>query len=126
MVEGLHRFCDRMLAESVAQRAQRWRRDSSSPEAYAASVEPNRQRLARLIGAVEPRVTTVTMELVGTTDIPALIAEAERFQVFTVRWGVYDDVTGEGLLLEPKKPGAGQRGGPARLRRQPGAGRRPG
>ncbi len=42
------------------------------------------------------------LELVGTTETPALIAESERVRVFAVRWPVFEDVYGEGLLLEPK------------------------
>ena len=41
------------------------------------------------------------MELVGTAEAPALIAESEGIRVFAVRWPVYGDVEAEGLLLEP-------------------------
>lgn len=102
MVEGLHRFLDRERTESVGRRAERWKRDTSSPEAYVKSVEPNRERLARMIGAVEPRVSPVAMELVATTDAPALLGETADFRVQAVRWPVYADVHGEGLLVEPK------------------------
>ena len=102
MVEGLHRFLDRETAASVERRARHWDRDTSSAEAYAKSVAPNRERLARIVGAVDPRIAPPRMDLVATTEAPALIAEAESFRVYAVRWPVYDDVDAEGLLLEPK------------------------
>src|SRR5262245_9874208 len=56
MVAGIDRFLDRELAASVAGRAARWHRDFGSPERYAASVEPDRARLRRILGVVDPRV----------------------------------------------------------------------
>src|SRR5690606_4406730 len=100
MVEGLHRFLDRETAASVGRRQGHWGRDFSSPEAYEKSVEPNRGRLERIVGAVDPRVSPVEMYLVGTTDSPSLVAEAPGFKVHAVRWDVYPGVHGEGLLLE--------------------------
>ena len=41
------------------------------------------------------------MQLVATTDQPALVAETDRFKVYAVRWPVLPGVDGEGLLLEP-------------------------
>ena len=43
-VNHANRFLDKALDRSIAARAKYWKRDFSSPEAYAASVEPNRQR----------------------------------------------------------------------------------
>ncbi|QDV35774.1 alpha/beta hydrolase family protein [Tautonia plasticadhaerens] len=102
MVEGLHRFLDRQTASSVGRRARHWDRDTSSPEAYARSVEPNRGRLGRIVGAVDPRVAPVAMHLAGSTEAPAELARAEGFRVLAVRWDVYADVQAEGLLLEPE------------------------
>jgi dienelactone hydrolase len=102
MVEGLHRFLDRQTAASVERRARHWSRDFSSPESYARSVEPNRRRLERIIGAVDPRASPVVMHLVGSTDAPSELAKAEGFRVLAVRWDVYPGVQAEGLLLEPE------------------------
>lgn len=103
MVAGIGRFLDRELAASVERRQGKWQRDFSSAEAYAKSVEPNRQRFLKVIGAVDPRVTPVEVSLVATTDSPAKLVETPAFTAFAVRWGVYEDVEAEGLLLEPKK-----------------------
>jgi dienelactone hydrolase len=101
IVDGAHRFLDRKTEESVVGRAAFWRRDFSSPEAYEKSLRPNRERLQRILGAVDPRVAAV-MERFGDEDHPALVAETGQYRVWQVRWTVVDGVHGEGLLLEPK------------------------
>lgn len=101
IVDGAHRFLDRKTAESMAGRARFWKRDFSSPEAYQKSIEPNRQRLKRILGVVDARVPAV-MERFGDEDNPALVAETDRYRVYQVRWTVLEGVHGEGLLLEPK------------------------
>ena len=101
MVEGLHRFLDRRTESSVGRRARHWDRDVSSPGAYARSVEPNRRRLGRIVGAVDSRAAPVAMHLAGSIEAPAELARAEGFRVLAVRWDVYPGVQAEGLLLEP-------------------------
>jgi dienelactone hydrolase len=101
MVAGIDAHLTGLLAESSVKRAGHWQRDFSSHDAYVESVGANRQRLARIIGAHEDR-NTGPLELVTTTTQPALIAEADRYRVFAVRWRVLRDIYGEGLLLEPK------------------------
>src|SRR5882757_1135096 len=55
MVEGIHAYLDRELADSPARRAVEWHRDFSDAARYAASVEPNRERLRRMIGLKDTR-----------------------------------------------------------------------
>src|SRR5206468_10594430 len=74
--------------------------DFSSPEAYARSVQPNRERLKTILGVVDKRLPSA-MEYVATTDQPALVAETDRYKVYAIRWPVLPGVDGEGLLLEP-------------------------
>jgi dienelactone hydrolase len=100
MVAGLHKYLDRELAASVEKRKQFWKPDFSSPEAYANSVAPNRERLKKILGVVDPRLPP-RMDYVATTDQPALVAETDRYKVYAVRWPVLPGVDGEGLLLEP-------------------------
>jgi len=104
MVAGIHRYLDRATKESVAVRAPFWKRDFSSPAAYAKSVEPNRQRLKTLIGAVDERFAVKSLEYVDGTASPALVCDAASFRVFAVCWPVFAGVYGEGLLLDPKQP----------------------
>lgn len=107
MVRGIDRFLLKQIEASVAARARHWHRDFSSAEKYNESVAPNRARLAKIIGAVDPRVPITGLELITTTDHPARVGQGEGFEVFAVRWPVLDGVYGEGLLLTPtggKKP----------------------
>ncbi|MBI1356627.1 MAG: hypothetical protein GC160_19990 [Acidobacteria bacterium] len=104
MVEGIHRYLDRATAASVAGRERFWHRDFSSEQAYQASVEPNRRRLATLLGVVDPRVSTPAFELVATSEQSAEIAAGEGYRVLAVRWETLPGVFGEGLLLQPDAP----------------------
>ena len=56
LVDGVDRFLLRELSDSVARSGRHWQRDTSSHTAYAKSVEPNRQRLAHIIGLRDERV----------------------------------------------------------------------
>src|SRR5216110_2067458 len=56
MVEGIDRFLMREIERSVQERQKLWHRDFSSPEACEKSVQPNREHLAKIIGAVDPRL----------------------------------------------------------------------
>ena|SRR5579859_4842117 len=107
MMEGLHRYADRKLAESVQGRASAWKRDPSSREAYEKSVQTNRKRFLDAIGIVDPRLPP-RLERFGDDAAPSLAAETLRFRAWQVRWPVLDGVTGEGLLLEPLGKAAGQ------------------
>ncbi len=102
MVAGIDKFLLREIDQSVERRAKYWRRDTSSPEAYNKSVEANRQRLKKMIGAVDERTPYDAPELVDTLRRPALVARGETFDVFAVRWPVFRGVHGEGLLLTPR------------------------
>lgn len=102
MVDGLHKYLDRELAAAVEERKQRWKLDTSSPEAFSKSIQPNRERLRKLLGVVDRRLPP-RMEYAGGPDDPALVAETDRYKVYTVRWAVLPGVDGEGLLLEPVK-----------------------
>ncbi len=102
MVDGIHKYLDRRIAESVKDRQQYWKMDFSSNEAFEKSVEPNRQRLRKILGIVEERLPPA-MEYVSSTDRPALVAETEKIRIYTVRWPVFGNVMGEGYLLEPKE-----------------------
>ncbi|MGB9594712.1 MAG: alpha/beta hydrolase family protein [Candidatus Poribacteria bacterium] len=101
MVAGIDKFLMRQIEEVKNQRKSRWNRDFSSPENYIKSVEPNRQRLKKIIGVVDPREKPV-MQLLATTSQPALIGESDNFKITAVKWNVLNGVDAEGLLLEPK------------------------
>jgi dienelactone hydrolase len=101
MVAGLDRFLTRETEASLQRRAARWQRDLSSPEAYVRSVEPNRQRLRKILGVVDERVPFADLELIASLSQSARIAAGSGYRVLTVRWPVLRGVHGEGLLLQP-------------------------
>ncbi len=102
MVAGIDKFLDREIETSVAARAQYWKRGFTSRDAYEKSVAPNRERLRKIIGAVDARLPVRELEFVSSTPTSARLAEAASYDVFAVRWPVFDGVCGEGLLLQPK------------------------
>lgn len=101
MVEGIDKFLMRELANSIESREKLWDRDYSSPEAYARSVSVNREHFAKIIGVIDKREPIKALEYVSTTDTPALIAHGKGYSIYSVRWQVFKNVYGEGLLLEP-------------------------
>jgi dienelactone hydrolase len=102
MVAGIDRFLTRQTEQSIGERQKYWHRDFSSLEAYGKSVQPNRQRLRKIIGAVDVRVPVTELERVSSTDSPPDEAETGGFTVEAVRWPVFAGVFGEGLWLRPK------------------------
>ena len=101
LVETIDRFLLRRIAESPKARGRFWSWDHSSPRAYLESIESNRDRFRRRIGAVDDRLPAGDLELVATLTSPSLVAENGRLRVFAVRWPVLDGVDAEGLLVEP-------------------------
>jgi dienelactone hydrolase len=102
MVAGIDKFLLRELDLSLERRAKHWNRDFSSAEAYSKSIEPNRRRLAHILGIRDERVPFDAPALVGTTKQPSLVGKGENYEIFAVRWPAVRDVHGEGLLLVPK------------------------
>ena len=101
LVEGVDRFLLRETARSVEGRADFWKRDFASAEAYGKSVQGNRERLAFILGARDPRVTAPAMELLATVDQPSLVGQGSGYEIHAVRWPAFGSVHGEGLLLTP-------------------------
>jgi len=102
MVAGADRFLMREIERSIEERSKLWKRDFSSREAYEKSIQSNRERFRKAIGAVDRRLPANPMEYVSSTVTPALVGETERLLVYAVRWPVFEGVFGEGLLLKPK------------------------
>lgn len=105
MVRGINYFAEREIADSPNRRPAKWNRDYSSPEAYAKSVEPNRQRLREIIGAVDaiderPRTTIwprrpgeVCMEVWLEHTHPALAVVSD------CEWDVMPGIRAEGSMI---------------------------
>jgi dienelactone hydrolase len=105
LVEGVDKFLLREIDKSVERRARHWKRAGGFPppsaETYNESIEPNRKRLAHILGIRDPRVPFDAPELVATTNQPALVGKGENYEIFAVRWPAFGEVHGEGLLLVP-------------------------
>ena len=101
MVAGIDRFLLERLKQSEAGRESHWARDRTSAERYRKSLEPNRQRLARIIGAVDDRTPYEAPELLSTTKHSSLLAHGPNYTALAIRWPVMGTIRGEGLLLRP-------------------------
>ncbi|MFO0929723.1 MAG: hypothetical protein U0736_22325 [Gemmataceae bacterium] len=101
LVDGVDRFLLREIERAAKDREKFWKRDFSSPEAYTKSLEPNRKRLAHILGVRDPRVPFQAPEPVTRVGNRGLVGEGESYDVFAIRWPAFGDVHGEGLLLVP-------------------------
>lgn len=108
LVDGVDRFLLGKLQASVAERAKHWQRDFSSAEAYQKSIEPNRKRLAHILGLRDERVAFAGPEFIAATAQAVEVGRGPGYKIFTVRWPVIRRIHGEGLLLIPdgKPPAA--------------------
>jgi len=98
MLTGIDKFLSRETDQSISNRSKFWHPDFSSPAAYEKSIETNRSRLRKIIGAVDPRITSPSFE------IQTNLSDSGAFTIHAVQWPVLDGVHGEGLLLRPKSP----------------------
>ncbi|MSR53877.1 MAG: hypothetical protein EXS09_11405 [Gemmataceae bacterium] len=102
MVAGIDTYLTRELTAVGEKRKAHWKPDFSSPEAYLKSIEPNRQRLKKILGMVDERKKFDDIEYVGGPKVSSIVAQTDSYTVHTIRWPVFEGVDGEGLLLEPK------------------------
>ncbi|HEU4609169.1 MAG TPA: hypothetical protein VFS31_13725, partial [Chitinophagaceae bacterium] len=103
MLEGISKYFDQQLSASIAKRKAYWHIDFSGRKAYENSVLQNRKVFSRMIGITDSLAQQTEMEYVSTTSVPAKVAENEYFTAYAVRWKLFGDVYGEGLLLQPKQ-----------------------
>lgn len=102
LVEGVDNFLLNELATSVKKRETYWKRDFSSHKAYIKSVEPNRERLAHILGLRDQRIAFEGLRFESTTDTPPLVGQTDQINIYAVSWPAFGDVNGTGLLLEPR------------------------
>lgn len=102
MVEGMRRYLEQQTAACVEKRAAFWNRDYASPSAYESSIAPNRERFRHVIGLMDQRVPFAVPDLEVPLGGPSVVASAEGYKVYSLRWPVLEGVEAEGLLLEPK------------------------
>ncbi len=112
MVDGIDRFLLKEIENTAATRAERLTVDTSSPEAYEASLKPHREKLAKCLGIRDARLPFAAPEIIVNVGGESVIAQSEKFTVQAIRWPVLSDpspqgaglpsIYGEGLLLTPK------------------------
>jgi len=112
MVDGIDRFLLREIEKTAATRSERFQVDTSSPEAYEASLKPHREKLAKCLGIRDARLPFDAPEIVVGVGGDPVMAQSEKFTVQAIRWPVLSDpspqgaglpsINGEGLLLTPK------------------------
>src|SRR4051812_27911942 len=121
MVAGIDKFLLREIELSVERREKYWNRDFSSPEAYNKSIEPNRQRLKKILGVVDERVPFDSPEIAApvgnalrgvpaptggvsegktlaqsaSEGNPLAIGRGQNYEIFAVRWPAVRQVHGE-------------------------------
>ncbi len=108
-LSGLDRYMLRETQRVAEGRSQYWKRDFTAGEkGYLASVETNRQRLARLLGVRDTRVSFDAPEMMATLVRSAVLGETKTHTVLEIRWPVIGGFWAEGVLLEPKAKPVGQ------------------
>lgn len=111
MVEGIREYLLRATADCLAERSRFWNPDFTSARAYQDSVAPNRERLRKIIGAVDPRTPEPALQIIATSPAATEVARGAQFKAYAIRWEVCsaaagdgEPLEGEGLLLEPAGP----------------------
>jgi len=99
MIDGADRFLLAETHKALARRARFWNRDFSSPEKYAASVEPNRKRLAHILGVRDPRPADGDLRYVVRWDEDLRDQPFTGLARMTIEWRAMQDVMAEGVLL---------------------------
>ncbi len=105
LIDGVDAFLLEKTEQSVTLRERHWRRDSSTVENYIQQLQPNRERLAKLLGIVDERIQPTEPMLELLVSRPS-----DGCRIYSVRWPVLEDpdpqrsivsVYADGLLLEP-------------------------
>jgi dienelactone hydrolase len=104
MVAGISRYALHALEDSQRVRDAAWGRDKADPEADRKTLEGHRSRLRTIVGAVDERAAADGFEVMAKVGGDGVVARFGDVVVYAVRWPVLPGVTGEGLLLEPRKP----------------------
>lgn len=93
MVAGISRFLDRQIASAAQKRPQQ----KLDPTAA-------RKQLRHAIGAVDPLLRIEGLQFISNTVRDSLRYRDAVMEVHAVRWPVFKNVHGEGLLITPSGP----------------------
>lgn len=97
--EASDRFLDREIERAAKEREKFWKRDLSSHEVYAKSVQPNRERLAKMLG-IDRETRHAPGKLEDTRLFPAMGGNSD-YVPYGIRWKAFGHVFLDGLLLDP-------------------------
>ena len=101
MVEDLDNYVSRAIVSSKESRESLWNRNYSSHSAYSESIQPNRERFIKQTGCIDERLPITSLSYEVSTRAPIVIAKGMNYTVSRVRWQVFDEVEGVGILLDP-------------------------
>ena len=101
MLKEVKQYFQNEIELSSKIRASHWQRNYQSDSAYLKSVAENRVKFKTIIGAVDQRENVEKLSLIQSTDQKEIIAETDAYTIYSVRWPVFDCVTGTGLWIEP-------------------------
>jgi dienelactone hydrolase len=117
MVDGLHAYLDRELAGAPEKRDELWKADFASKETLATALPGKRDRLRKLLGVVDQRLSR-RIESYGELGTGGRVTPTSGCETYRVRWDVLPGFSAEGLYIRgdgPKIaavvvaiPGAGQ------------------
>ena len=93
MVAGISRFLDQQIV-SAAQKRPRQKLDPTAA----------RKQLRHAIGAVDPLLRIEGLQFISNTTRDSLRYRDAHMEVHAVRWPVFKNVHGEGLLITPSGP----------------------
>ncbi len=102
MVEGIDRYLTQRLSEAPSRRARVWARHFRTRQEYFEFKGERRQRLRKIVGAVDERIAYDAPSFDATVERPSLVAATPRYEVHAIHWPALEGVTGEGLLLVPR------------------------
>ena len=100
MVAGIHRWLARETARVEAQRPGLWLADATGKDGWTAAAARRRAELSKMIGAVDERRSgALVVQTDPAANVPAV--PPGSYSVSRVRWPVFENVSGEGLILQP-------------------------
>ncbi len=99
LMDTAHTFIETQIEKANAAR--------KSVRGDTKDADARRQELRTILGVVEERLPP-RMEHFGDPQNPAIIAENDAYQVFQVRWPVFANITGEGLLIQQRGKAIGR------------------
>ncbi len=101
MVEKVNNFLTEETARMKQARKDLWKPDFTNAAVFNNSIAFQRALLQQRLGVVDIRVAS-SLEYVTNNELKPLLIETEACKIYAVRWKVLENLSAEGLLLQPK------------------------